>query len=55
MVVTKEALHKCKECEKEFKEKSNLRQHMIVHSAEKPFQCDICDKSFNPKYTKEYI
>ena len=39
--------HQCKECEKKFVLKSNLKRHLsTVHRKEKDHQCTRCDKKF---------
>ena len=39
----------CNECGKGFCNGSSLRMHMLLHSGEKPFNCDICGKGFAQK------
>ena len=36
----------CNHCEKIFNGAYNLKAHMVVHSGEKPYSCDMCGKSF---------
>lgn len=36
----------CYYCEKTFPIKERLRLHMRLHSGERPYKCDICDKRF---------
>lgn len=42
--------HVCSECKKSFIYKSNLENHMRIHSGDKPFFCDICDLRFEYIY-----
>ena len=32
-----------------FRDSSTLRRHMVIHSSEKPFRCERCDKRFKRK------
>merc|ERR1719499_1146727 len=41
--------YKCDECEKNFKKKSHLDEHMLIHAGEKPFKCEKCGWSFRRK------
>lgn len=36
-------------CNKVFSSSSNLTRHLIIHSGNSPFACDICSKRFNQK------
>ena len=38
--------YKCDQCVKEFKKKSHLDEHILIHAGEKPFPCEKCGWSF---------
>ena len=35
----------CEVCQKQFSCASHLRNHEVVHSEERPFKCEFCDKA----------
>ncbi len=43
---TSDKLYSCNLCYFSFKRKSDLQQHSLQHSKERPFSCTLCDKSF---------
>ena len=44
----------CEICKKLFKTQNILRQHMRIHTGDKPFCCDICHKSFSQMASLKY-
>lgn len=41
--------HTCEECDLKFYQKSDLKDHMLTHTGERKYQCDICKKCFSQK------
>ncbi len=39
----------CDNCSKDFSSMAMLRQHVLIHTGEKPFACNYCPKAFNVK------
>ncbi|XP_046752006.1 zinc finger protein 726-like [Diprion similis] len=46
---TFERQHKCMFCSKEFYSIYNLKQHVMVHTGQRPFACSKCDLRFTQK------
>ena len=39
-------IHKCTKCPRSFSTKRILKLHLITHTDETPFGCELCDKSY---------
>ncbi|XP_062396611.1 zinc finger protein 493-like [Sardina pilchardus] len=46
-MLTGDRPHKCTQCGKGFSYRSNLSQHMLVHTGEKSHKCTVCEKAFS--------
>ncbi|GFX32789.1 hypothetical protein TNCV_889271 [Trichonephila clavipes] len=42
-------VYSCSSCAYRTPRKDNLQRHTRIHTGERPFQCDICHRSFNQK------
>lgn len=38
----KKIMSQCKICDKTFVNNANLKRHMVVHTDERPYECDVC-------------
>ena len=45
--------YKCKDCDKGFAKKCNLKTHQRIHSGEKPYKCSDCGRGFSQQATLE--
>ena len=45
----KENSHVCDICGKRTFTKSELREHVRIHTGERPYQCEVCDRTFRRK------
>ncbi|KAL4229304.1 hypothetical protein ACF0H5_012344 [Mactra antiquata] len=46
--------HVCQVCSKMFPKPSDLKRHMMCHTGEKPFRCELCSKPFRAKSSMHY-
>ena len=47
--ISSERLYSCQYCFKDFRKKSYLKNHELIHTSEKPFSCGYCSKMFRQK------
>lgn len=43
---TPRGMHRCSQCDYSTSIRSRLNQHMLTHTAERPFVCEMCNKDF---------
>ncbi|XP_034433437.1 zinc finger protein 770-like [Hippoglossus hippoglossus] len=41
--------HQCRSCSKCFPSPSKLKRHMMIHTGQRPFSCELCGKRFRQK------
>ena len=41
----------CDLCGKSFKQKTYMTIHRLIHTGEKPYECDICKKDFHSEWS----
>ena len=49
--IDKSCRYECRYCYKGFLFMSRLKQHKLIHTDNRPFKCDFCDKRYNDKTT----
>lgn len=42
----KQRTFKCEHCSRIFQKKQKLKEHIVCHSGERPYACDLCDKTY---------
>ena len=53
-VKRKRGQHECYVCEKRFSRSDNFKNHMRIHTNEKPFECRVCEKRYRYANSLKY-